>query len=149
MLVFLPGAGEIRRLAEQLEGHLGNDVLVCPLYGQLTANQQQQAITPAPKGKRKVVLATNIAETSLTIEGIRMVVDCGLERIAQWDPKTGISRLESVRIARSSAEQRAGRAGRLEPGICLRLYSEEMLARQPATPQPEILRLILLRSRWN
>ncbi|WEM42693.1 ATP-dependent helicase HrpB [Photobacterium sp. DA100] len=140
MLVFLPGAGEIRRLAEQLDGNLGGDVLVCPLYGQLTGSQQQQAITPAPKGKRKVVLATNIAETSLTIEGIRMVVDCGLERIAQWDPKTGISRLESVRIARSSAEQRAGRAGRLEPGICLRLYSEEMLARQPATPQPEILR---------
>ena len=140
MLVFLPGAGEIRRLAEQLEGNLGDDVLVCPLYGQLTGSQQQQAITPAPKGKRKVVLATNIAETSLTIEGIRMVVDCGLERIAQWDPKTGISRLESVRIARSSAEQRAGRAGRLEPGICLRLYSEEMLTRQPATPQPEILR---------
>ncbi|AJR07481.1 ATP-dependent helicase HrpB [Photobacterium gaetbulicola] len=140
MLVFLPGAGEIRRLAEQLEGQLGDDVLVCPLYGQLTGSQQQQAITPAPKGKRKVVLATNIAETSLTIEGIRMVVDCGLERIALWDPKTGISRLESVRIARSSAEQRAGRAGRLEPGICLRLYSEEMLARQPATPQPEILR---------
>ncbi|MGF1738560.1 ATP-dependent helicase HrpB [Photobacterium satsumensis] len=140
MLVFLPGAGEIRRLAEQLDGLLGQEVLVCPLYGQLTGSQQQQAITPAPKGKRKVVLATNIAETSLTIEGIRMVVDCGLERVALWDPKTGISRLESVRIARSSAEQRAGRAGRLEPGICLRLYSEEMLARQPATPQPEILR---------
>ena len=140
MLVFLPGAGEIRRLAEQLESDLDEDVLVCPLYGQLTSSQQQQAITPAPKGKRKVVLATNIAETSLTIEGIRMVVDCGLERIALWDPKTGISRLESVRIARSSAEQRAGRAGRLEPGICLRLYSEDMLSRQPATPQPEILR---------
>ncbi|WP_299019044.1 ATP-dependent helicase HrpB [uncultured Photobacterium sp.] len=140
MLVFLPGAGEIRRLAELLEERAGSDVLVCPLYGQLSTGQQQQAITPAPKGKRKVVLATNIAETSLTIEGIRMVVDCGLERVSVWDPKTGISRLESVRIARSSAEQRAGRAGRLEPGICLRLYSEEMLSRQPATPQPEILR---------
>ncbi|MGF1727404.1 ATP-dependent helicase HrpB [Photobacterium nomapromontoriensis] len=140
MLVFLPGAGEIRRLAEILEGMVGSEVLISPLYGQLTGQQQQQAITPAPQGKRKVVLATNIAETSLTIEGIRMVVDCGLERIALWDPKTGISRLESVRIARSSAEQRAGRAGRLEPGICLRLYSEEQLSRQPATPQPEILR---------
>ncbi|CAH7001968.1 ATP-dependent helicase HrpB [Vibrio crassostreae] len=140
MLVFLPGAGEIRRLAEQLDSQLESEVLVCPLYGQLTGVQQQQAITVAPKGKRKVVLTTNIAETSLTIEGIRMVVDCGLERIALWDPKSGINRLESVRIARSSAEQRAGRAGRLEAGVCLRLYSEDMLERQPATPQPEILR---------
>ncbi|WP_261888115.1 ATP-dependent helicase HrpB [Vibrio rhizosphaerae] len=140
MLVFLPGAGEIQRLAQQLEGQLGAEVLICPLYGQLSVQQQQQAIAPAPTGKRKVVLATNIAETSLTIEGIRMVVDCGLERLAQWDPKTGISRLESVRISRASAEQRAGRAGRLAPGVCLRLYSEEMLARQPAAQQPEILR---------
>ncbi|GAL06550.1 ATP-dependent helicase HrpB [Photobacterium aphoticum] len=116
MLVFLPGAGEIRRVAERLsdglaQDGLARDVLISPLYGQLSAQQQQQAIAPAPAGQRKVVLATNIAETSLTIEGIRLVVDCGLERIAQWDPKTGISRLESVRIARSSAEQRAGRAG--------------------------------------
>ncbi len=140
MLVFLPGAGEIQRLAQQLDGQLAEDVLVCPLYGQLSVSQQQQAIAPAPTGKRKIVLATNIAETSLTIEGIRMVVDCGLERLAQWDPKTGISRLESVRISRASAEQRAGRAGRLAPGICLRLYSEEMLARQPMAQQPEILR---------
>ncbi|MCC4799627.1 ATP-dependent helicase HrpB [Enterovibrio norvegicus] len=140
LLVFLPGAGEIRRLSEQLDGRLDGNTLICPLYGQLSGNKQQQAITPAPKGKRKVVLATNIAETSLTIEGIRLVVDCGFERVALWDAKSGISRLELVRIARSSAEQRAGRAGRLEPGICLRLYSEETLARQPATPQPEILR---------
>ncbi|MGF1680729.1 ATP-dependent helicase HrpB [Photobacterium minamisatsumaniensis] len=140
ILVFLPGAGEIRRLAELLNERTDSHVVISPLYGQLAGGQQQQAIEPAAKGKRKVVLATNIAETSLTIEGIRIVVDCGLERIALWDPKTGISRLESVRIARSSAEQRAGRAGRLEPGICLRLYSEEALARQPATPQPEILR---------
>lgn len=140
MLVFLPGAGEIRRLAERLVSQLIENVLVCPLYGKLTRSQQQQAITVAPKGFRKVVLATNIAETSLTIEGIRMVVDCGLERIALWDPKSGINRLETVRIARSSAEQRAGRAGRLEPGVCLRLYSEDMLLRQPLTPQPEILR---------
>ncbi|UTV28123.1 ATP-dependent helicase HrpB [Photobacterium atrarenae] len=140
ILVFLPGAGEIRQLAEQLSERVGPEVLVCPLFGQLSSAAQQQAITPAPAGKRKVVIATNIAETSLTIEGIRMVIDCGLERVAQWDPKTGISRLELARIARSSAEQRAGRAGRLEPGICLRLYSEEMLNRQPATPQPEILR---------
>ncbi|MDX1303901.1 ATP-dependent helicase HrpB [Photobacterium sp.] len=140
MLVFLPGAGEIKRLAELLADKVGANIMVSPLYGQLNISQQQQAIAPAPSGRRKVVLATNIAETSLTIEGIRLVVDCGLERIAQWDPKAGISRLEQVRIAQSSAEQRAGRAGRLEPGICLRLYSEELLSRQPATPQPEILR---------
>lgn len=140
MLVFLPGAREIRHLNERLAGQFNEDILICPLYGQLTGSQQQQAIKPAPRGSRKIVLATNIAETSLTIEGIRMVVDSGFERIALSDPKTGFSRLESVRIARSSAEQRAGRAGRLEPGICLRLYSEEMLTRQPANPQPEILR---------
>ncbi|OAN16617.1 ATP-dependent helicase [Photobacterium jeanii] len=140
MLVFLPGAGEIKRLAEQLSEGMADNVLVCPLYGQLNGKQQQQAIAPAPQGQRKVVLATNIAETSLTIEGVRLVVDCGYERVAQWDPKTGISRLEKVRIAQSSAEQRAGRAGRLEAGLCLRLYSEEQLTRQPATPKPEILR---------
>ncbi|UTM57744.1 ATP-dependent helicase HrpB [Photobacterium sp. CCB-ST2H9] len=145
MLVFLPGAGEIRRLAEWLEAAAGAEVIIAPLYGQLDTQAQQQAIQPAPKGKRKVVLATNIAETSLTIEGIRLVVDTGWERVSQWDPKTGISRLAMVRIARSSAEQRAGRAGRLEPGICLRLYSEEMLSRQPAVPQPEILRADLSR----
>ncbi|MDO6706493.1 ATP-dependent helicase HrpB [Photobacterium sp. 1_MG-2023] len=140
MLVFLPGAGEIRRLAEWLTSAVAPDVILAPLFGQLDSKPQQQAIQPAPAGKRKVVLATNIAETSLTIEGIRLVVDTGWERVSQWDPKTGISRLELVRIARSSAEQRAGRAGRLAPGICLRLYSEDLLARQPAVPQPEILR---------
>lgn len=140
VLVFLPGAGEIRRLAEWLQTAVSPDVIIAPLYGQMDSKAQQQAIQPAVKGKRKIVLATNIAETSLTIEGIRLVVDCGLERIARWDAKTGISRLELVRIARSSAEQRAGRAGRLAPGICLRLYSEELLARQPAVPEPEILR---------
>ncbi|MGF1876019.1 ATP-dependent helicase HrpB [Photobacterium frigidiphilum] len=140
ILIFLPGAGEIKRLADMLTERVADNVLISPLFGQLSNEQQQQAIMPAPKGKRKVVLATNIAETSLTIEGIRLVVDCGLERIALWDPKTGISRLEQVRIAQSSAEQRAGRAGRLEPGICVRLYSEEQLSRQPMTPQPEILR---------
>ncbi|CAG21474.1 ATP-dependent helicase HrpB [Photobacterium profundum] len=140
ILIFLPGAGEIKRLAGMLTERVADNVLISPLFGQLSNEQQQQAIMPAPKGQRKVVLATNIAETSLTIEGIRLVVDCGLKRIALWDPKTGISRLEQVRIAQSSAEQRAGRAGRLEPGICVRLYSEEQLSRQPMTPQPEILR---------
>ncbi|MEC6797864.1 ATP-dependent helicase HrpB [Photobacterium sp. S4TG1] len=141
ILAFLPGVGEIKRLAQALAARLSNNnINICPLYGQLPIEQQQQAINPAPSGQRKVVLATNIAETSLTIEGIRLVVDSGFERIALWEPKTGISRLQQVRIAQSSAEQRAGRAGRLEAGICLRMYSEELLQRQPATPQPEILR---------
>ncbi|WP_394167579.1 ATP-dependent helicase HrpB [Photobacterium piscicola] len=141
ILAFLPGVGEIKRLAQALAARLSNNnINICPLYGQLPIEQQQQAINPAPIGQRKVVLATNIAETSLTIEGIRLVVDSGFERIALWEPKTGISRLQQVRIAQSSAEQRAGRAGRLEAGICLRMYSEELLQRQPATPQPEILR---------
>ncbi|SMY36429.1 ATP-dependent helicase HrpB [Photobacterium andalusiense] len=143
VLAFLPGVGEIKRLAQALATRLtpaNSTINICPLYGQLPIEQQQQAINPPPAGQRKVVLATNIAETSLTIEGIRLVVDSGLERIALWDPKTGISRLQQVRVAQSSAEQRAGRAGRLEAGICLRMYSEESLQRQPATPQPEILR---------
>lgn len=143
VLAFLPGVGEIKRLAQALAARLpatATNINICPLYGQLPIEQQQQAINPAPAGQRKVVLATNIAETSLTIEGIRLVVDSGFERIALWEPKTGISRLQQVRIAQSSAEQRAGRAGRLEAGICLRMYSEELLQRQPATPQPEILR---------
>ena len=145
VLAFLPGVGEIKRLAQALTARLAtlnsnSNINICPLYGQLPIEQQQQAINPALPGQRKVVLATNIAETSLTIEGIRLVVDSGFERIALWEPKTGISRLQQVRIAQSSAEQRAGRAGRLEAGICLRMYSEELLQRQPATPQPEILR---------
>ncbi|PSV57703.1 ATP-dependent helicase HrpB [Photobacterium sp. GB-3] len=140
MLIFLPGVGEIKRLEQALQDRVDNKTMICPLYGQLSIEQQQQAISTPINGQRKVVLATNIAETSLTIEGIRLVVDSGLERIAQWDPKSGISRLQQVRIAQSSAEQRAGRAGRLSAGICLRMYSEEQLKRQPATPQPEILR---------
>ncbi|HIF9140843.1 TPA: ATP-dependent helicase HrpB [Photobacterium damselae] len=141
ILVFLPGVGEIKRVEELLQQHdLGANVVIAPLYGQQSLSAQQQAIMPTAQGQRKVVLATNIAETSLTIEGIRLVIDCGLERIAQWDGRSGISRLELVKIAQSSAEQRAGRAGRLEPGICVRLYSEEQLSRQPIVPIPEIQR---------
>lgn len=142
MLVFLPGVREIRQLAATLEeldlAKQGIDV--CPLYGQLDIKAQQQAIALNKPGRRKVVLATNIAETSLTIEGIRMVMDSGLEQVAKFDPKTGITRLEKVMIAQSSAQQRAGRAGRLEAGICIRLYSQETLKQQPVVPQAEILR---------
>ncbi|HHY0471349.1 TPA: ATP-dependent helicase HrpB [Vibrio parahaemolyticus] len=138
LLAFLPGVAAIKQVQERLS-HLPDDVEVCPLYGQLSFTEQQKAISPAEKGKRKVVLATNIAETSLTIEGIRLVVDSGLERVARFDLKNGLTRLVQTRIAQSSAIQRAGRAGRIEEGICVRLYSESQLKQQPQVPQPEIL----------
>ncbi|MDG2643847.1 ATP-dependent helicase HrpB [Vibrio parahaemolyticus] len=138
LLAFLPGVAAIKQVQERLS-HLPDDVEVCPLYGQLSFTEQQKAISPAEKGKRKVVLATNIAETSLTIEGIRLVVDSGLERVARFDLKNGLTRLEQTRIAQSSAIQRAGRAGRIEEGICVRLYSESQLKQQLQVPQPEIL----------
>ncbi|HBC3447154.1 TPA: ATP-dependent helicase HrpB [Vibrio parahaemolyticus] len=138
LLAFLPGVAAIKQVQERLS-HLPDDVEVCPLYGQLSFTEQQKAISPAEKGKRKVVLATNIAETSLTIEGIRLVVDSGLERVARFDLKNGLTRLEQTRIAQSSTIQRAGRAGRIEEGICVRLYSESQLKQQPQVPQPEIL----------
>ncbi len=138
LLAFLPGVAVIKQVESQLE-QLASDIDVCPLYGQLSFSQQQKAIAPSEKGRRKVVLATNIAETSLTIEGIRLVVDSGLERVAKFDLKTGITKLEQVKISQSSAEQRAGRAGRIEEGLCIRLYSETQLMQQPAVPEPEIL----------
>ncbi|PTO97560.1 ATP-dependent helicase HrpB [Vibrio sp. 10N.286.48.B8] len=138
LLAFLPGVSAIKQVESQLE-QLAGDIDVCPLYGQLSFPQQQKAIASSEKGRRKVVLATNIAETSLTIEGIRLVVDSGLERVAKFDLKTGITKLEQVKISQSSAEQRAGRAGRIEEGLCVRLYSETQLMQQPAVPEPEIL----------
>lgn len=136
MLVFLPGVAAIRHLADLLSDL---PALICPLYGQLSLQEQQTAISPAAEGERKIVLATNIAETSLTIEGIRLVVDSGLERVARFDLRTGATRLEQVRIAQSSAAQRAGRAGRTQPGYCLRMYSESQLQQQPLVPNAEIL----------
>ncbi|HUL82307.1 MAG TPA: ATP-dependent helicase HrpB, partial [Gammaproteobacteria bacterium] len=125
LLVFLPGAAEIRRLASRLrEAELGTDVDVLPLYGELSPGEQDAALSPAPAGRRKVIVATNIAETSLTIEGVRVVVDSGLERRSVFDPSSGMSRLETQRISRASAEQRAGRAGRTAPGSCYRLWAE-------------------------
>ncbi|MDC5804103.1 ATP-dependent helicase HrpB [Vibrio europaeus] len=153
LLAFLPGVAAIKRVEERLQ-HLASDVQICPLYGQLDFAQQQAAIQPAKNGERKVVLATNIAETSLTIEGIRLVVDSGYERVAKFDLKSGVTRLEQTRIAQSSAEQRSGRAGRLEPGICVRLYSEGQLNQQPYVPSPEILHsdlsnLVLELAQWG
>jgi len=139
LLLFLTGVGEIQRVQEQLATRVGSDVLLCPLYGALTLAEQRQAILPAPQGKRKVVLATNIAETSLTIEGIRLVVDCAQERVARYDARTGLTRLITQRISQASMTQRAGRAGRLEPGICLHLLAKEQAERAAAQGEPEIL----------
>jgi ATP-dependent helicase HrpB len=122
LLVFLPGQGEIRQLAAQLQPT--PDVSIFPLYGDLSMQEQQRAIAPSPQGQRKVVLATNIAETSLTIDGVDVVVDAGLERVPRFDPNTGMSGLQTVKISQASSEQRRGRAGRLRPGHCYRLWSE-------------------------
>lgn len=136
LLVFLPGAGEIRRVERALgEQALPPGTAVLPLYGDLPQADQERAIRPAPAGERKVVLATNIAETSLTIEGVRVVIDAGLERRARFDPASGMSRLDTVRVARDSADQRRGRAGRLAPGVCRRLWTEaEQRALRAQTP---------------
>lgn len=124
VLVFLPGTGEIRRLSAALENSLPEDVLLAPLYGDLGPVEQDAAISAAPKGQRKLVLATAIAETSLTIDGIATVVDAGFDRRPAFDPGTGMSRLETLRVSAASATQRAGRAGRLGPGQCIRLWPE-------------------------
>lgn len=136
-LVFLPGISEIRRTAERLEG-LGPHIDVVPLYGDLTAEQQDRAIRPSPAGRRKVVLATSIAETSLTIEGTTVVIDSGLKRAPRFDPRTGMSKLETLRVSQASAEQRAGRAGRTAPGTCFRLWSEAEHRQLARYDRPEI-----------
>src|SRR6185437_12879753 len=137
-LVFLPGVGEIRRVEERLQG-LAANVDVAPLYGDLSPADQDRAISPSPAGRRKVVLATSIAETSLTIEGVRIVIDGGLMRVPRFSPRSGMTRLETVRVSQASADQRRGRAGRLEPGVCFRLWTEEaQRGLLPFTP-PEIL----------
>lgn len=123
LLVFLPGAGDIHRVRDMLSGTVPTDVDVRPLFGALSSRDQDAAIAPAPAGRRKVVLATNVAETSITIDGIAVVIDSGLERTPRFNPRTGMSRLETVRITRASADQRAGRAGRTGPGIAIRCWS--------------------------
>ncbi|MGD8843997.1 MAG: ATP-dependent helicase HrpB [Desulfobacteraceae bacterium] len=140
ILVFLPGAAEIRQVAARLErSGLEAHWRVMPLLGSLSSKAQDRAILPAPQGYRKIVLATAIAETSLTIEGIRVVVDCGLQRVPRFDPGSGMSRLVTLPVSRASADQRRGRAGRLGPGICLRLWSQAMHATLAADRRPEIM----------
>ncbi|MCK0195995.1 ATP-dependent helicase HrpB [Ancylobacter sp. 6x-1] len=155
VLAFLPGAGEIRRTERLLAEAIGDPAVdLCPLYGAMDARAQEQAIAPSPAGRRKVVLATSIAETSLTIEGVRIVVDGGLARVPRFEPGIGLTRLETVRVSRAGADQRRGRAGRTEPGICYRLWNEAETASLPAYAIPEILtadlaRLVLDLTAWG
>jgi ATP-dependent helicase HrpB len=140
VLAFLPGAAEIRRAEAFIRERLADpSVDVVALFGALDSDVQDRAIAPAPAGRRKVVLATSIAETSLTIEGVRVVVDSGLARVPRYEPDVGLTRLETVRVSRASADQRRGRAGRTEPGVCYRLWDERQTGSLPAANTPEIL----------
>lgn len=155
ILVFLPGAGEIRQVATRLAGmSLGEAVIIAPLFGNLTQAEQDTAIAPPTAGKRKVVLATSIAETSLTIEGIRVVIDSGQMRLPKFDPDSAMTRLVTVRVSQASAVQRAGRAGRLMPGVCYRLWSETVQRGLTPFTRPEILDtdlapLVLQLAQWG
>jgi len=140
VLAFLPGAAEIRRTQTFLGERIHDaSIEIVPLFGALDAAVQDRAIAPAPKGQRKVVLATSIAETSLTIEGVRIVVDSGVARVPRYEPDIGLTRLETVRASRAAVDQRRGRAGRTEPGVCYRLWDEPQTASLAAYTQPEIL----------
>ena len=140
LLVFLPGAGEIRRTETLLKERVNDpNTDIVALFGALDAREQDRAISPSPPGKRKVVLATSIAETSLTIEGVRVVIDSGLSRVPRYEPDVGLTRLETVRVSRAAADQRRGRAGRTEPGICYRLWDEPQTGSLEAYTRPEIL----------
>ena len=140
ILVFLPGQGEIRCIAETLDARVKRtDVDIAPLYGALDGRAQDLAVAPAPAGRRKIVLATSIAETSLTIEGVRVVIDSGLMRVPVYEPDVGLTRLETVRVSRANADQRRGRAGRTEPGVCYRLWEEAANGGLQPYAAPEIL----------
>jgi ATP-dependent helicase HrpB len=136
VLAFLPGWGEIRRTAERLGGL---DALVLPLHGELPPAEQDRALNSAPDGQRKVVLATSIAETSLTVPGVRIVVDGGYRRAPRLDAASGLSRLVTLRIGKAATEQRAGRAGRTAPGVAIRLWTEALHRGLPQADRPEIL----------
>jgi ATP-dependent helicase HrpB len=139
VLAFLPGQAEISRTADRLAGRLPADVDLAPLYGALDGAAQDRAIRPSPAGRRKVVLATSIAETSITIDGVRVVVDCGLARKPRYEPATGLTRLETVRVSRAAADQRRGRAGRTQPGVCIRLWEAGQTAALAPHDRPEML----------
>ncbi|WP_244530311.1 ATP-dependent helicase HrpB [Rhizobium sp. NFR07] len=139
ILAFLPGQAEIQRTAERLATRFGPDTIIAPLFGNLSQQEQDRAIKPSPPGMRKIVLATSIAETSITIDGVRIVIDSGLQRLPVFEPATGITRLETVRASQASADQRAGRAGRTAPGIAIRLWHAGQSAALPAFTPPQIL----------
>src|SRR5512143_861325 len=139
ILVFLPGAPEIRRVASALESRDLRGAVVAPLYGAMPHDAQDRALRPDASGRRKIVLATAIAETSLTIEGVRVVIDSGLSRQPRFSPRTGMTRLETMRVSRASADQRRGRAGRLGPGVCYRLWPEHENSHLLANTPPEIM----------
>jgi len=139
ILAFLPGQGEIRRVEGRLAERIGDPtIILAPLYGAMDMKAQDLALEPAPKGLRKVVLATSIAETSITIEGVRVVIDSGLARVPRFEPDVGVTRLETVRVSRAAADQRRGRAGRTEPGICYRLWDERQTQSLAPFAEPEI-----------
>ena len=156
LLVFLPGQAEIHRVEERLAERLksNKDIILAPLYGAMEGKDQDRAIASPPQGKRKIVLATSIAETSLTIDGVRIIIDAGLVRRPRFEPNLGIARLETVRVSRASANQRQGRAGRTEPGVCYRLWDKGQTAALSAFEPPEILetdlsRLVLDLALWG
>ena len=154
ILVFLPGIADIRFLFERLSDQQMNNVKLCPLYGELSLKEQQQAIAPCEQGYRKVVLATNIAETSLTINGIDLVIDCGLEKVAVFDGASLMNKLAQKQISKASAVQRAGRAGRLMPGQCIRLYGKDEFERRPQhsvndIQQADLLPTLIEAARWG
>ncbi len=156
ILCFLPGVGEIRRVEERIRSELklSGDIMVRPLYGDLDKKEQDEAIQPAPTGKRKIVLATSIAESSITIDGVTVVIDSGLSRKSIFDSRTGMSHLETVRVSRASADQRRGRAGRTGPGVCYRLWGENENSMMPEYDTPEVLEsdlanLALILAEWG
>ena len=154
ILVFLPGVADIRFLLERLMSQQTEGVKVCPLFGELTLKEQQQAIAPCANGHRKIVLATNIAETSLTIDGIDLVIDCGLEKVAVFDSASLMNKLMQKQISKASAVQRAGRAGRLMPGHCIRLYGKDDFERRPLhsvndIQQADLLPTLIEAARWG
>jgi ATP-dependent helicase HrpB len=139
ILAFLPGQAEIRRVEERLKERISDPtIMVAPLYGAMDMKAQDLALEPAPSGVRKVVLATSIAETSITIESVRVVIDSGLARVPRFEPDVGVTRLETVRVSRAGADQRRGRAGRTEPGVCYRLWDEPQTQSLLAFAEPEI-----------
>jgi ATP-dependent helicase HrpB len=153
VLAFLPGAGEIKRV-EQLLEEQGVEGVVYPLYGDLTFQKQQEALLPRRDGLRKIVLSTSIAETSLTIEGIRIVIDSGFSRVPRFDPRSGLTRLETIRVTKDSADQRAGRAGRLGPGVCYRLWTQGshltiVEQRKPEILEADLATLMLELNQWG